>query len=243
MTRDVHALLIAGDKLDRPGTPTAYAEDALKNIDRDLRTRFSSPKIQPLSRGTTVEDVNRAFYAMAPAAGDLVIVMFAGHGDEPNSTRPSQSWYLTEDQYFTDGDLADRLLELDPGIDAVVISDCCYGQGFFHVGVLMFPGKTLAQIERLLLRAQSRALARTLGQRWSREQRDSPMVCISAASKAGSVTGSNLPDLTAKTVDAAVQRESYSRLNARFTSYTPTGGTYFVDARPPARMGDIVLHT
>ncbi|HEY6173697.1 MAG TPA: caspase family protein [Kofleriaceae bacterium] len=241
MTRQAHALLIAGDDPDHAGTPTAYAQDALSNIETDLRGRFAAPLIASLSRGATVDAVNVAFGGVRPQPGDLFVVMFAGHGGEASPTRPSQSWFLTAGQYFTDADLAARLLELPAGVDAVVISDCCYGEGFFRVGRAMFRGRSQGQVEHLLLRAQSRALPRVLGQRWYSAGRDSPMVCISAASKNDEVTGANLPDLAAKTAEAAVQRQSYSQLNARFASYTPAGGTYHIDARPGERMADLVL--
>jgi len=245
MTRQVHALLIAGDDPDQDGSPTANAEPALDNIEADLNTRFRLPNIKRLVNAPTVQTVNAAFAQIGQQirTTELLVVMFAGHGSEPTRAILSQSWYLTTGEHYTDSELADRLLELTDRVDVVVISDCCYGQGFFKVGPLRFPGRLQERFERLMLRRQSRELVGALGRRWDGARRNSPMVCISAASKDDLVFQANLPELTKKVAEAAKQGESYSQLKATFASFTPAGGTYHVDARPSARMTDVVLHT
>jgi caspase domain-containing protein len=251
MTRPVRALLIAGDDIGRPGTPAPGTVPAQIIVDLDLRERFRNPEITRLQSGPTRQQVLSAFAAVQGRLlrGDLFVVMFAGHGDAPTLPGSGQLWHLTDGQSFNDNELADQLLKLPGGVDIVVISDCCYGAGFFTRGPGLPPanadrggaphGLTLTDAERKVLTTQSRALGSVLFAELGAE--DSPMVCISAASKDQEVSLVELPHLTRWTAVAADRRETYGMLKAAFEADAPAGAAFHVDARPPERFGERVL--
>lgn len=195
------------------------------------------------------------------SGGELFVVMFAGHGAKATSDRPSQRWSLTEAQQFDDSELADQLLALPDGIDIVVVSDCCYGEGFFCRGPDMFShGASVHRVQRLetaaggaqfagstdseqkLLTKQSQALARVLFARFdSWRKADSPMVCISAASKDDEVAQTALPELADSTTLAADLRQTYLKLGEDFERQASGDAVFHVDARPKGRLREAVL--
>jgi hypothetical protein len=233
-TRRAFALLIAGDQAGSPGVPTPGALPALAIIDRDLRARFSAgAAIEQLGGAPTRLRVLSAFARLQAVVqrDDLLVVMFAGHGVEadPRATRPAQAWSLTANETFTDFDLATALLGCPPGVDIVVICDCCYGEGFF------VPGDGSQDLQ------QQRRDAR--GATWQTVAENGPMVCISAASDSGVVSLAKLPELAIETVRAAAAGQSYAELARAFDAHKLTGREFHVDARPADRLGDAVLAT
>jgi hypothetical protein len=233
-TRRVFALLIAGDQVGSPGTPTPGALAALAIIDRDLRARFNAgAAIEQLGGAPTRLRVLSAFARLQAVVrrDDLLVVMFAGHGVEadPRAAQPAQAWSLTANETFTDFDLATALLGCPAGVDIVVICDCCYGEGFF------VPGDGAQDLQ------QQRRDAR--GAVWQSVAEASPMVCISAASDIGMVSLAKLAELAIETVRAAAAGESYAELAHAFDEHKLTGREFHVDARPAERLGDAVLAT
>lgn len=260
MTRTVRAILIAGD--EDLGTPAPGALEALAALDADLVKRFPVRDVARLQNGPTRSKVLDAFATMRSrlSLGELFIVMFAGHGDKATSDQPSQLWDLTDDEQFDDGELAEQLLALPDGVDIVVVSDCCYGAGFFTPGPerlargasghhvrrrTIAAGRTyrpiLTDAERQALTKQSQALGTVLLRRFKARAKDSPMVCISAASKDSEVDIAELPILARRTADAADRRVTYGMLKEEFKAQAPTDAAFQVDARPPNRLSDRVL--
>jgi hypothetical protein len=261
VTRTVRAILIAGDE-DGGGTPTPGAPEALDDVEQDLVKRFPSRDIKRLQNRPTKSQVLAAFTAMRNrlSLGELFIVMYAGHGDQATPDRPSQVWNLNEDEQLDDGELADQLLALPDRLDIVVVSDCCYGEGFFirgpetashyasahrvHSRVTAAGGAwrpRLTDAERKALYKQSQALGKVLVGRFQARQNESPMVCISAASKDKEVSVVELPHLASSTADAADRGETYATLKAEFEAHAPTGAAFHVDARPTERFSEPVL--
>lgn len=264
MTRRASAILIVGDDLDTPGTPAPGAGSAVDIIEQDLGKRFAGQLggVVRLPQRARKQDVLGAFAQLRPtvASGELFIVMFAGHGAKPDRSTPAQSWYLSEHELFSDLELADELLALRDDVDAVVISDCCYGEGFFNTGVnirldTLLRGlrdtaarggavdDLLAGVEREQLQVQSTALGQVLRGRFQHSHRNSPMVCISAAAKDDLVQPPSLPDLAQFTVNAARDRQSYAELGALFETVAAGFATFHIDARPTTRINDLVLAT
>ena len=260
MTRRVSAILIAGDDIGG-GALAPGAAPAVDIVEQDLGTRFAG-RIRRLVRleRPTKQDVHDAFAALRPdiAHDELFVVMFAGHGAKPNQSTPGQSWFLTAHQRFDDVALADELLALRAGVDSVVISDCCYGEGFFHSGanlqldtVLLALRDTAAkrgtadvfldELERQQLAAQVPTLGHALRERFAAAQRDSPMVCISAAGKDSLVDPLFLPDVARCTTHAARDRQTYTQLDELFERIAAGHRTFHVDARPCERIDDLVL--
>lgn len=263
MTRSAIALLIAGTDSGGVTTLAPGSTPAVASVGDDLRWRFAERlvRIAPLD-GPSRRQVLDAFADLraSVAAGDLFVVMFAGHGAKPAQPTSGQQWYLSPGEFFDDVELADQLLALDPGVDAVVISDCCYGEGFFRSGanldldvVLCTLRDTRArrgsldvfldELEREQLAAQVPVLGRVLRDRFTEEQRDSPMVCISGAAKDALVDPQFLPDLAGYTVHAARDRRSYAELDTLFEQIAAGHRTFHVDARPDQRLNDRVLGT
>ena len=217
MTRAVHAVLIAvpdaawvRDQTLKEAVPVASALGGL------LERRFEEATIElvaPRSGGVTRAAVASAFAAARPAAGELFVVLFLGHGIPASEDHPYQSWALTTEE-LTNIELAEQLHRLPPTVDTVVISDCCYGRGFYTAGT----------------RAWDDAPA--------------PMVCISAAGRnvrRGSVLGAVASQLVADVMAAAEQGASYRGLKEKFRRDRFSGREFHVDARPAARMSDLVL--
>lgn len=220
--RNVRAILIAGDQVGAPGTPTPGASASLDVIEHDLRSRFRSSDvaIARLDPRPTRLCVAAAFDRLKPIirTGELFVVMFAGHGQPPDEVQPAHAWSLTRGESFTDIDLARALLQLPAGVDTVVISNCCYGEGLFA----------------------TECLAR---RRLGPVSRGASMVCISAAGKRNLVELSRLVNLARATVSAAAARRSYRELAASFARTAVAGATFHVDARPIDRLDDLVLST
>jgi hypothetical protein len=218
--RRARALLIAGDQPGSPGVSTAGAVEALAVIAQDLHTRFAGTGVEvaTLRAAPTRQGVGEALArCLASTAGDdLLIVMYAGHGAEPTADRPAEAWLLSAGEVFSDIDLATALAALAPEVDVVVISACCYGEGFF------IPGPGLAAVP-------------------ARPPR--PMICISAANVAGQVTLTKLVELAGDTVAAAAAGHSYGDLARSFAQRQFTGREFHLDARPPERLADRVLDT
>ena len=140
------------------------------------------------------------------------MVLFFGHGLPASEAHPYSSWALTADE-LTGVDLARQLQELPAGVDTVVISDCCYGRGFFH------------------------ACARVFGGGAAREPMvEPPIVCISAAgdglTDGGIVLGAVAAELVNEVMAAAVRGASYHALEQRFRATGFAGREFHVDARP-----------
>lgn len=219
--RNVRAILIAGDQADSPGTPTPGAIDSLDILEQHLTARFApgDAKIERLGRRPTKQLVFNIFQSMAKIvkSGELFVVMFAGHGIAASSGQPSQSWSLAAGEAFTDVDLAMALRALPLGVDTVVLSDCCFGEGMFRV--------------------------EHLGDRPAEQQsRNSAMVCISAAGEDSLVELTKLANLARQTVAAADARQSYRQLASTFATRAVAGCTFHVDARPAHRLDDLVLN-
>lgn len=218
--RNVRAILIAGDQVGCPGTPTPGAMDSLDIIEQHLVSRFApgDVKIERLARCPSKQLVVNAFQSMTKIAKceELFVVMFAGHGAAAGNMQQSQSWSLAAGESFTDVDLAIALGSLRPGVDTVVLSDCCFGEGLFQV-------------------EQRGDLPSGL------RPRESPMVCISAAGTNNLVELTKLANLARQTVAAADAMHSYRQLSSTFAAQAVAGGTFHVDARPACRLDDLVL--
>jgi len=219
--RRVHAILIAGEQTGAVGVPTPGSVRALDIVERDLHARFG-PGLVAIDRlpvGPTKPEVMAAFAAKRTvvADDDLLIVMFAGHGTSASGEAGCEAWWLTQNEVFSDLDLAAALLAC-PAHDTVVISGSCYGKGLFDVG--------------------SSDCARS-----GHPVRNSPMVCISAAGDGSLVKLTRLPTLAQDIVAAAVAGHSYRQLAESFANTAVAGGAFHVDARPLRRLDDLVLGT
>jgi hypothetical protein len=228
-SRALRAILIAGADLDDAASSAPGAGDSLKVMTADLQVRFGAGDavIEPLAMPTR-RQVMTAFASMRriTRSGDLFVVMFAGHGKGADRVQRSQSWWLRAGELFDDIELANHLRRFRRGVDIVVISDCCYGEGLFRAG----------QSARRLTR-------KVFGRNRRRRLRDSAMVCISAASEAGEVKLAKLVDLVRDTVAAAVAGHTYEQLAQAFKAQRTAGRDFHVDARPPGRLCDRVLAT
>lgn len=230
MTRRVCAIAIEGDQTHCPGTPTPGATEAVDVLVADLAARFAGNclAIERLRDRPTNRAVHAAFTRMRAllAPGDLFIVMFAGHGAELPGWDEAQVWALADGETFTDGELATELRALGCDVDCVVISDCCYGGGFFERGTPLPDPDNLAQSTA-----------------YSAQPENGPMVCISAANEDELVTLTKLLNLARETVAAANAELTYAELAAAFAKFAVTGRTFRVEARPRERIHHRVLST
>jgi hypothetical protein len=240
--RNVRAILIAGDDLERPGMPSPYATEALKLLENDLRDRFSGGDviINRPGNASTRTRVLKAFDRMRHIVrgDDLFVVMFAGHG-KADVARDTQSWVLTKGESVSDKDLSEALRKFPRSVDIVVISDCCYGEGLFEANDNRVPVDELLQKHSKILGNALYKNCKTCGA----SDQNSPMVCISAASKQDEVRLANLDDLARETVRAAGAGQSYGQLSEWFVYTKVAGRAFHVDARPDHRMNDQVLGT
>lgn len=220
--RRVHAILIAGEQTGAIGVPTPGSVRALDTVERDLRDRFGPGPvaIDRLPVGPTRPEVMAAFAAKRTvvADDDLLVVMFAGHGRPAAGEAGCEAWSLTQNEVFSDLDLAAALLACPAHLDIVVISGSCYGKGLFDVG--------------------SSECARS--GHWVR---NSPMVCISAAGDGSLVKLTRLSTLAQDIAAAAAAGLSYRQLAESFAVTAVAGGAFHVDARPVRRLDDLVLGT
>ncbi len=194
-----------------------------------LEQRFPGATIERVAPGpgrpVTRAAVSDAFAAAHPAAGDLFVVLFFGHGipvTSPSSTRhrPDPRWALTTEELGGD-DLARHLGALPAGVDAVVISVCCYGR-------------------------DPRGAAGPPGGDGAAGPADGPQVVwISASGDSRSGGGVVLRAVAAQLLDevrdAAERGASYRALGQGFRARRFAGREFHVDAWPPERLDRIVL--
>lgn len=242
--RAAHAVLIAVP--DTAWAPEATVSRAIPTADafgRFLERRFASPaiaRVTPEAGPVTKAAVLDAFARVAPASGDLFVVLFFGHGLPASEDHPYQAWALTTEE-LTDLELAARLHLLPPGVDTVVISVCCYGRGFHNAGPRGTMQRAPVPAPPLPLPELSRAYRARLASVVS-----APMVCISAAGASadrGAVMSAAAARLVKQVIAAAEQGVSYGDLYDRFRLEHAAGREFHVDARPPERMAHLVLDT
>jgi len=237
-TRRARAILIAGDLPDAPGAPPPNTLAAIATIERDLRKRFASASIEALTVATTKHRVLCAFDRMRGIveSDDLIVVMFAGRGKEPDGWLPSQSWVLSRGELFTDIELATALLSFPPTVDTVVISACGYGND-------RLAGARPSWLRRHRMRALARGFARRLATTWSRARRTSTMICLSSAGAADRAAASEQANLATEIAGAAAAGRSYAELARGLAAHAAAGYEFHLDARPRARLRDAVLAT
>ena len=245
MTRGARGVLIAVPETAwAKGGAVEEAVPTAAELRAFLEQRFSDARIELVAPGpgrpVTKTAVFEAFEAARPAAGELFVVMFFGHGLPADDEYPYQSWALTTEE-LTDLDLAGQLQLLPDGVDTVVISDCCYGRGFLYAGPRKLElelGARAAPVLRQLSRAFVTGLQGVV---------DSPMVCISAAGNGrescGAVLRSAAPQLVNEIKAAAERGESYRALDEKFRRNRTSGRQFHVDARPAERLDQVVLGT
>lgn len=184
---------------------------------------------------------------------DVVILMFAGHGEPATPQTPWQAWRLHENDRFTDQDLATMLLGLKG--KCIVISACCFAEGMFEDG----PCKRIESsvIDQLHLPVELTSRARFdayFNLRMLNEQRvalleiahdmsgtKAPMICLSAATYNREVILARLVDFAKLIIKAAGERKNYHDLADEFDAVAYTGHDFHVAARPSGRMDEMVL--
>jgi len=184
-----------------------------------LEQRFPGAAIERLApapgRPVTKAAVCDAFAAARPAAGDLFVVLFFGHGVPASDRRPDRRWALTTEE-LGGADLARHFGALPAGVDTVVISVCCHGRG---------------------------AAGPSGGAAGAAE--GPPVVWISASGDGRSGGGFVLRAVAAQLLDevrdAADRGASYRALGARFSARRFAGREFHIDAWPPERLDRSVL--
>lgn len=248
MTRTVRAVLIAVPETPLAAHPVDGAVRTATGLHEFLVARFPASQIELVTptpeAGVTRDRVLAAFRAARPEPGDLFVVLFFGHGVPATEERPVQGWALGDGEILSDVDLADQLAGLHE-VDIVVISNCCYGRGFFRVGpkaARAAIGHVFGQmIGQAPLRLQNTDFVRRLA-----KATDVPMVCISAAivdREHGIVFDAVAEDLVALLMVAAESGWTYRALDAEFRKREFAGRAFHVDARPEERMHHAVLGT
>lgn len=155
MTRPVRAVLIAvPDTAWAPGRTFTRASSTADALGGLLERRFSEAtivRVTPETGPVTKAAVAAAFAQAGPARGELLVVMFCGHGLPPDEARPRQAWALTTEA-LTDLELAAELRRLPPGVDIVVIAACCHARGLPMLPVEL-PPMVCISAARYVLRA------------------------------------------------------------------------------------------
>jgi hypothetical protein len=144
MARTMRAVLI-GANAAAGVNPVPEALDAVHIATGFLVHRFGSAgTLNPPSRIVSLinaaptklaVDTALADAAKDSADGDLFILLFSGHGGNPQT----EQYFLLNDDGFTDSDLANAINAFDPDVEIVVIADCCYAAKMFHPGPTIHP--------------------------------------------------------------------------------------------------------
>lgn len=231
--RAAHALLIGAPNHDGLEPKIINASKAIDTMQSFLSRRFSiSPTVLYDSDATRKRVLEALDRIVARARRkDLVVVMFAGHGKEVTVRgRLYQAWALAGSDHLTDAELATALAR--PGVDCVVMSDCCLGQGMFTAGD--------DAARALKLQKQATAFAPTQALR-KKNQKNVDMVCISSASSGRYVITAMIGAIEEQTVSFANEQRTYAELDAHFDRTAASDAAFNVDARPPRRLTDQVL--
>ena len=236
MTRPLRAILIGVPTPGPPTPPFAAATPMVRRMGNFLRPRFNPDSIVSLGPSTTKQDVVNAFAKMANTIrnGDLLVVMFAGHGYEATASNNFEAWALANGEKFTDKDLATAMLPF-AGTDNVVINDCCFGGGMFATNTGS-PPPSPALIQAKLAELSTSFATRLLNQFVLLGQPNFPLTCISAAGAQSFVFASVASELIEDTIGAATDDMSYARLNYLFQNKAFTGRTFQIEARPASNM-------
>jgi len=132
VTRAARAVLIAvPDTAWAPGRTIKAAIPTARALGDFLARRFArstiayvTPEAGPVTRAVVLDAFTRA----RPAAGELFVVLFFGHGLPASDEHARGAWALATEE-LTELDLAAQLRRLPAGVDTLVISSCCYGRG------------------------------------------------------------------------------------------------------------------
>lgn len=150
MSRRCFALLITSEIWPRLTPPCAM--ERVQRLMQLLMDRFGGRLSAAVLIGAsaTVKGVNGALRRLVQVArsGDLVFVAFVGHGYH---RRTGQGWRLYDGR-FSDYALAKGLRALPPEVEALVVSDACYGAGMLEPGarVLALSSAQAFELDRAL---------------------------------------------------------------------------------------------
>jgi hypothetical protein len=269
MNRNVFAILISVPQSDRfGGDEIPRATEAMERFCKLLTTRFKNPKpkILPFPRPLALkDDVQKAFKQVGKLAssGDLFVVMFIGHGIPSDHGKHAYEAWALNDAEFSDRDLANRLAELDPDVEVVVISDACYGAGIARPGSKglsrvwspfhelfsevfdeacerFYTWPFLARYREMKLKAFADAWTPHALPSRATKPTELPtlnqMVCISAASWDDEVSLSNMSCLIDMTIKAVECNETHGALADRFYIQSATDAAFQLQAFPNNRM-------
>jgi hypothetical protein len=260
MTRQARAILVgASETGSSPSVPSAIGvvDEIATHLTQQFGANVSLVKL--VGSKATRAAVLQAFEdeRQQAGAGDLFVVLFAGHGIPATVDRRYQAWALHSQDQFTDLDLARELLAFDVKLDTVVISACCYGQGMFIGGPFIHisqPPASTPLTSRPLFPAGPTPIeldAQFQLRVWNQQRvailesalrtKNAPMVCISAAAKDGQAFAAVLDEFAEKIVWGAVKGKTYQALAECFDADAVVNRAFQVNARPPNRMTDFVL--
>jgi hypothetical protein len=231
-SRTVRALLVAA--ADRPArSPAPYFVDGVETIERFLRERaFAAHHLDVRVKGTVKPSVSRSQFKSALAGlvdtaqpDDLAVIMFGGHGDDGELLHPQEGWVFP-DGVFTDTDLAKALVRFRPGVEKVVVSDCCYGGG-------MFTPETVTM--RAFLRRRVRRLASAIALASPHKAAD--FVIIASALPDQTVAIGTIDDFAVAIRTQSPTCADYEELGERFRAASELlFSQWMVDGRPDASM-------
>ena len=231
-TRTVRALLAAA--ANRPSrSPPSYFVDGVHTVEDFLRERdFAAHHLDVRVEGTVEPSISRAQFKSAlrglvdtAQPGELAVIMFGGHGDDGELLHPEEGWVFP-DGIFTDTDLAKALVRFRPGVEKVVVSDCCYGGG-------MFTPET--QSVRAFLRRRVRRLASAIAFASPHQPADFVIIASALANQAVAIGGTN--DFAIAIETQSPTCADYDELGERFRAASELlFSQWMVDGRPPPSL-------
>jgi hypothetical protein len=230
--RTVRALLVAA--ANRPvEAPSPYFVDGVETVEDFLRERdFGATHLDVRVKGTVKPSVSRSEFKSAlrglvdtAQPDDLVVIMFGGHGDDGELLHPEEGWVFP-DGVFTDTDLAKALVRFRPGIEKVVISDCCYGSG-------MFTPETLTM--RAFLRRRVRRLSSAIALASPHQPADFVIAASALANQTVAIGGTD--DFAVAIRTQSPTCADYDELGERFRAASEMlFSQWMVDGRPPSSL-------
>ncbi|MEJ7600939.1 MAG: hypothetical protein WKG01_23740 [Kofleriaceae bacterium] len=247
MTRSLKALLVAvPDSGWAPGNTIEHAIPSVKRMGAFLESRFSGASVEILDDTGVITKTTllAKLHGLKLTKDDLFVLVFYGHGIPASPSHPYQAWALTAPkEELTDSDLAGFLRQSNCK-DNVVVSACCYGRGLFIPGTERTDGEELSaeEIDLVTTRAPIafKQYAIDLG-RTLKERAPGHFVLISAAAVNKLVLKAVAPELLCRVQKAAERNQRYLGLWLEFRRNRVGGGHFFVDVRPPWRLGRRVL--
>jgi hypothetical protein len=222
--RAVHAVLVGANEVEDLA-PVKAAVNAVERYKELIAQRLPGAHVDPFTGpDAKLDPVRNAIVAASKdlIAGDLLVFLFSGHGDDGLS---GQGMWLN-DGTLSDIEFADLLEKLPQGVEIFASMDCCHGSKIFDPGL---DPQTLSIIARFIVLRRTRFLVNAV-------KRPDLLLAASATVTLNRLDSSNVFAIAMQ--GAVPETQQYDGLITQMKNVKPPTGVeeWTLQARTPALL-------